>query len=238
MSPPRLGALAALLIPFLLGGCLSLPEQEEPPALYRLNAPSPVGQASGEASAGELAVVAVEVPRMAPGLGTDRIALIQDERRIDYFAGARWVRPLPELLQDYFVEGLGKDLPGIQGARAGEVHRADYRLRVAVRDFQAVYAGGVDKAPRVRVTLEGSLEGPAGGETRLRRTRERKASSNRLEEVVGTLEELLADAYGALLRSLAEELETGAAKAGSVGTSPEGEPDAVPTEGQSSQLAR
>ncbi|KPV41020.1 hypothetical protein AN478_03550 [Thiohalorhabdus denitrificans] len=227
-----LGALAALLIPLLFAGCLSLPEPEEAPALYRLNAPPPDDRPSGEERAGESAMMAVEVPRVAPGLGTDRIALIRDERRIDYFAGARWVRPLPELLQDFFVESLGHGLPEVQGARSGEVRGAEYRLRVVVRDFQAVYPEGMDGPPRVRVTLEGSLERPEAEAIRIRRTRDRVAPANRLEAVVGTLEELLADAYGALLRSLAEELGPGAAKEGHAGTSLARGPHGTPLAGQ------
>ncbi|MFA9459720.1 ABC-type transport auxiliary lipoprotein family protein [Thiohalorhabdus sp. Cl-TMA] len=206
----RLLALVAVLLAALpLGGCISLSAQSEDkaPSLYLLNA-LPPRQSGVEKPEGRPTSLVVELPQVAPGLATDRIALIRGGQRLDYFANARWAQSLPELLQAFFAESLEHRLPRVRVGTPTEVSSADYRLQVAVRDFQAVYRKGLETAPELQVTLVATLSRPGNGKTlvQVREVRERRASANRLGSVVVGLEELLEDAYTAVLDALRPEM--------------------------------
>ena len=46
------------------------------------------------------------LPRVRTGLETDRIAALYPDRRLDYFAGARWSGPLDEVMQDLMLQAF------------------------------------------------------------------------------------------------------------------------------------
>jgi cholesterol transport system auxiliary component len=97
--------------------------------------------------------LAVLKPRVRPGLDNDRIALVYPDRRLDYFADARWSGPLDEVVQDLAVQvfhsraGL-RNISGDASAFA-----SNYWLELVVADFEAEYAGGPPGVapPTVRV---------------------------------------------------------------------------------------
>ncbi|HZF16935.1 MAG TPA: ABC-type transport auxiliary lipoprotein family protein [Steroidobacteraceae bacterium] len=108
--------------------------------------------AEGTAGAAPLdALLLVPRPIVAPGLDTDRIALVHADRRIDYYAGSQWGAPMPEVIQSAVVESLQNSarFRGVQ--RDLTNFRPDYVLQLDVRAFQAEYAEG--SVPRVRVDL-------------------------------------------------------------------------------------
>src|ERR1700722_9193781 len=101
----------ALLLPALCAAACTgslFHSKAAPPTIYLLSA----GQASPRdalrptgAPAAEIPVdLAVLKPKARAGLESDRIAVLYPDRRLDYFADARWSGPLGEVLQDLAVE--------------------------------------------------------------------------------------------------------------------------------------
>ncbi len=99
--------LSAALLPFLAGGCAGSLFQTKaaPPTMYLLSAGNASPTADAAAASAELAVdLAILKPRVRAGLDTDRIAALYPDRRLDYFADARWSGPLDEVMQDLIVQ--------------------------------------------------------------------------------------------------------------------------------------
>jgi ABC-type uncharacterized transport system auxiliary subunit len=145
-------ALALMALPLIAGGCAGslFKTQLAPPTLYLLSAESPTadpgaaqlrdaqaGAAPGSSVRTNLAVLK---PRVRTGLDTERIAALYPDRRLDYFADARWSGRLDEVIEDLAVQllrarsGLA-DVSGDASAFA-----SPYWLEIEVEDFQAEYA--------------------------------------------------------------------------------------------------
>jgi cholesterol transport system auxiliary component len=96
--------------------------------------------------------VTVARPTARPGLDTDRIALLQPDRRLDYYAAARWGAEAQEVMQDLLIQSLRNTgrLATVQGDTSPFI--AEYVLQTDITDFQAEYAGS-GTGPTVHVTL-------------------------------------------------------------------------------------
>ena len=116
-----------------------------PPTIYMLAAGSPAGAAHDAAIPVDLAILK---PRLRAGLETDRIAVLYPDRRLDYFADARWSGPLGEVLQDMAVQEFHSRgrLRTVSGDAS--VFASGYWLEIEVADFQAEY-GPAASAPTV-----------------------------------------------------------------------------------------
>jgi cholesterol transport system auxiliary component len=154
-------------------------------------------------TAASRADIAIGRPDVAPGLDTDRIAVLKG-RELDYFRGTRWGGSVSALVQALLVSSL-QDQQLFRSVTAEQARVAsDYMLDIEIRDFQAEYAaaGG---APTVRVALLG----------RLIRIRDRElvdtlsvsatgvAVDNRLNAVVATFETVSQQVASELARNLA-----------------------------------
>lgn len=135
-------------------GCTgSLLETKVPvPTVYVLAA----APASGESSSGSNVDLAISEPTTAPGLDTDRIAILRETRHLDYYREAQWGAVLPRVAQALVVGSLQNQhyfrSVSTEQARVS----ANYFLDLEVRDFQAEYASE-SAPPTIRVTLVGSL---------------------------------------------------------------------------------
>jgi ABC-type uncharacterized transport system auxiliary subunit len=124
-----------------------------PPTIYVLSART--GSADQGAAAGTPAAeipvdLAVLKPRVRPGLETDRIAVLYPDRRLDYFADARWSGTLGEVLQDLAVQEFHSHAQLRTVSGDASVFASAYWLEIEVTDFQAEYGSGAT-APTVRV---------------------------------------------------------------------------------------
>lgn len=136
-----------------LSGCTgSLLETELPASSLYVLAPAPA-HANGQTP---LAVdVAVGLPHVAPGLDTDRIAVLKG-RQLDYYRAARWGASTSALVHTFIVDSL-EDRRLFRSVTAEQARvAADYVLDIDVRDFQAEYASD-SGAPTVRVALHARL---------------------------------------------------------------------------------
>jgi ABC-type uncharacterized transport system auxiliary subunit len=94
--------------------------------------------------------LAVLKPRVRSGLESERIAVLYPDRRLAYYAGARWSGPLEHVLQDLAVQVFHTRARfGSVNADASAFASACW-LELEVTDFQAEYARA-DAAPVVHV---------------------------------------------------------------------------------------
>lgn len=131
------------------GGCVSGAfDSELPPQHVYVLSPLPAENPEG----GPLTIgLTVARPTARPGLDTDRIALLQPDRRLDYYAGARWGAETPAVLQDLLIQSLRntRRLSTVQGELSPFV--SEYVLQMDIADFQAEYGAGAN--PVVHVSL-------------------------------------------------------------------------------------
>jgi len=148
--------LLFLLVPaFALTACISLPfgnKDRAPSSIYTLHA-SQSSKAEARASNRRGATVVVPKPELPAGFDTERIALFLDQgRRLDYYADAKWSARLDDLLQDFLIQKAQQDLPG-KVVGSPDLAAAKYKLALKVDDFEPVYMDAPDKAPRLDVAM-------------------------------------------------------------------------------------
>jgi cholesterol transport system auxiliary component len=145
MRYPRLLPMALL---GTLCGCSGLLRSNAPPLqLYVLQAPV-------VPSAPQAAVASLRIsrPLAAPGLNSDRIALLRPENRLDYYAGSRWSATLPEVISQLQLSVFQSDPVWSAVADDRSNFNADYLLQTSIERFAAQYAadGG---PPLIRIDL-------------------------------------------------------------------------------------
>lgn len=124
-------------------------------SLFDSDLPVPVGYVIASAPAGSLtgapatqADLAIGRPDFAPGLDTDRIAVLKG-RQLDYYRGARWGGRTVEVVQSMLVSSLN-DQKLFRSVTAEQARVAgDYMLDIEVRHFEADYASGAIPAAHV-----------------------------------------------------------------------------------------
>jgi cholesterol transport system auxiliary component len=98
--------------------------------------------------------VSIGRPDFAPGLDTDRIAVLKG-RKLDYFRGVRWGGRTVEVVQSVLVATMN-DQQLFRSVTAEQSRVAnDYTLDVEVRNFEADYANGA--IPEAHVLIIGRL---------------------------------------------------------------------------------
>jgi cholesterol transport system auxiliary component len=139
----------AAAVALLLAGCTGLKSTAPTEQLYVLR-PAPVAAAMAQPLK---VVLQLRRPGAQPGLDTERIALALPGHRLDYYAGARWSAPLPQVTEALFLQSLRGS--GRFAQVSGDVGGvgADYLLAVTLRRFEAEYTvtGGI---PTVQLQLE------------------------------------------------------------------------------------
>ena len=132
------------------GNILGLGPPEGGP-LYPMRPAFPAG--SGEKVGWALAILR---PDVAPGLDSDRIALMQPDGVMDFYAKANYPDRLPPMVQQALLDGF--EASGRIDAVAPEqaALHADYNLVTDVKDFAAHYSQA-DGIPGVTVSITAKL---------------------------------------------------------------------------------
>jgi ABC-type uncharacterized transport system auxiliary subunit len=183
VNRPIRGAVAVAVI--CLGACTGSLFQSKavPPAVYMLSAATqPAGGGSISTLPFDLAVLK---PKSRTGLETDRIAVLYPDRRLDYFADARWSGPLGEVLQDFVLQEFHSRANLRTVSSDASVFSSAYWLEIEVTDFQAEYVTA-STTPTVRVHLLARL-GSSGDRRILGQfdaTAVQPAADNRLTAIV------------------------------------------------------
>ena len=179
---PVLIALAALSV----SACVSLLPESTPSAVYRLSSPE------ARAWTGEGRTVIAIVPPQAPrGLAGDEIAIQMADGHIAYMAASRWIAPAPRILQTLVVDTFNASDSRLAPVLPEDGVRADYELRLDLREFEAVYDQGDGRAPLIRVRLAARLVARDG--RRLAGSSvfvgEARASANRVGSIVAAFDQ-------------------------------------------------
>jgi cholesterol transport system auxiliary component len=135
-----------------LSGCSGFFETKVPaPTTYILTAPT----ASGERRVNLNVDLAISLPAAAPGLDTERIAALHEQRRLDYFRDVQWGAPAANVVQSLLAATLaqgGFHSVAPEQSRLSATHLVDLQLR----DFQAEYRDE-HAPPVVHVSLVASV---------------------------------------------------------------------------------
>lgn len=96
--------------------------------------------------------VVIAEPSAAPGLATDRIAVLYADRRLDYYAAARWGGNATQVMQSLLVASL-QNLEAFNSVSATPAGVAgSHVIDIELRDFQVEYGTG-EALPSIRVTI-------------------------------------------------------------------------------------
>ena len=216
-------AMSALAVICLTGCTGSLFQSKVvPPAVYLLSVgtaagaapaanatPAAGGPAPGTPAAPMPFDVTVLKPKLRTGLETDRIAVLYPDRRLDYFADARWSGPLAEVLQDLVLQELHSRGNLRNVSSDASVFSSAYWLEIEVTDFQAEYTSAA-AAPTVRVHFLARIG--SSGERRILGQFEagaaQPAADNRLTAIVEAYERAADTALAQIVAHVDETLAT------------------------------
>ena len=150
--PGRRWVALAILPALFLGACSlpNLPGSGKPPELYDL---TPKSTFSEDLPTVDWQLV-VELPTAPAGLDTNRIAVRETATKISYIKDVTWIDRVPSLVQTLLVESFENSGRIIAVGRESVGLRADYVLKLDVREFQLERGGGKD---RVNVRLSAKL---------------------------------------------------------------------------------
>jgi cholesterol transport system auxiliary component len=148
-GPPRRRALivAAWAAPFASCNVLS---SAPAPQIYRL---SPLADEPPPRRVLRKRLV-IDIPTASESLDTDRIALIRDRTRFDYYANSLWTDRVPVLVQTLLVEAFESDGGFAEVGRDAQALTPEYLLKTEVRRFEAVYVSAADKTPAVVAAID------------------------------------------------------------------------------------
>jgi cholesterol transport system auxiliary component len=187
-----------------------------PPSIYLLSAPTgidaPASSASAAAPAPLAAELAVLKPRVRAGLDTDRIAVLYPDRRLDYFADARWSGPLDDVVQDLAVQAF-RNGAGLQNVSSdASVFASGYWLEIEIADFQAEYPSlGAPPTINVRLLARVANAGDRNILGSFAAGARQTATDNRLSAIVEAYEHAvnsaLVEIVGDTSRTLTEALQ-------------------------------
>jgi len=170
---------------FACGGCGSLLDTKLPVATSYVLAAAPATSAGVTRSDADLSIGR---PDLAPGLDTERIAVLKG-RELDYYRGAQWGGRTTELVQTLLVDTF-EDQQLFRSVTAEQSRvSSDYVLDVSVRDFQAEHASD-SEAPTAHVTIVGRLIRVSDRQLvqTYAATAESRASDNRMNAVAAAFQ--------------------------------------------------
>jgi ABC-type uncharacterized transport system auxiliary subunit len=186
-----------------------------PPSIYLLSAPPGINAAASSvpvAPAPLAADLAVLKPRVRAGLDTDRIAVLYPDRRLDYFADARWSGPLDDVVQDLAVQAFRNGARLQNVSSDASAFASGYWLEIEIADFQAEYASaGATPTINVRLLARVARAGDRNVLGSFTAGARQAATDNRLTAIVDAYERAvnsaLVEIVGGTSRTLAEALE-------------------------------
>lgn len=173
----------------LLAGCSDLIGPSSAPQQLYLLKPMGGPSTAGPKVAWHLSVTA---PSAEEHLDTSRIALVQNDNSVDYYANSAWTDHLPELVQNALVEAFENSgrISGV--APDSDGFHAEYVLQTQLRDFEARY-DQPDGIPTAVVRIEAKLAPSLGREivANFTAAHETQAAANSVAAAVHAFDEAL-----------------------------------------------
>ena len=181
--------LSRIALLWALSACTGIiPGTGEPLKLYTLTPKSTYG---ADLPKVEWQLV-VETPVAPAGINTNRIALSHSPITLDYFAGATWTDSAPAMVQTLLVESFENTGRIVAVGRESVGLRADYVLKIELREFQAEYVSP-EAPPIVHIRVISKLVRMPMREIVASHMTEQKAqaAANTLDAVVEAFDEAL-----------------------------------------------
>jgi ABC-type uncharacterized transport system auxiliary subunit len=207
----RLGAVTAGAFGAVLAtGCAGLHSSQEATQVYTLevalpastDVPTPAEKPVATGLNEMRPTVQVLRPLAAPGLDSERIAVLRNVSQLDYYAASRWPAPLPDVLQSLAVSALRASGQFRAVQSEGAAFAADEVLQLEIRRCQAEYNSGGEAV--VRVQLVGTLGRRADRGLVASVSAESAApvAENRLQAVIAAYRVAVGEALGRLVAQL------------------------------------
>ncbi|MGE5155141.1 MAG: ABC-type transport auxiliary lipoprotein family protein [Bdellovibrio bacteriovorus] len=144
-------ALMGPLLALALNGCSGLlPNPPAAPPATFLLAPELTSSGVGVQARGSGPILLIARPEPSAGYGTARMAYMEEDYRLDYFADHEWVDPPAAMLEPLLVRALGANPAFGAVSSNGRGIRADLRLDTAI---EALYQDFRTRPSRGRVGL-------------------------------------------------------------------------------------
>lgn len=164
-----------------------LPGTGPPPRLFRLSPKNTFPE--GLEPVGWQLVIG---PPLAPaGLATTRIALHRAAVELEYYARANWTDLAPAMIQTLIVESFENSGKIVAVGRESLGLRADFILKVELREFQSEYSASAPPNAHVQLIAklvkmpQRTIIGSESFESKV------AASADRIEDIVGAFDEAL-----------------------------------------------
>ncbi len=180
----------AVLLGFatLASGCTGvLPGAGPPPRLFRL---TPKSTFPGDLEPVDWQLV-IETPLAPAGLDTTRIALQRASVELEYYARANWTDVAPTMIQTLVVESFENSGKIVAVGRESLGLRADFVLKLELREFQSDYSGGLVPDAHVRLNAklvkmpQRTIVGSQSFEAKV------SATADRIEDIVAAFDNAL-----------------------------------------------
>jgi cholesterol transport system auxiliary component len=193
--------LVSLSMLMLLAGCGGLQSNAPPTQIYILRAKP--AQATNPVATG----TTLQLARLTtdPGLGSDRIVLVQSDHRMSYFNASRWASELPELVETLAVATLRATGSWDAVYEWPSSFGSDFLLQIAIRRFEADYTSGASN-PTVQVAFDCTVVRRAGRDyiANFVVQGSAQADENRMAAVVGAFEQATNQALAEMAGKAAE----------------------------------
>jgi cholesterol transport system auxiliary component len=194
----RLVVLSVLIF----AGCGGLQSNAPPTQTYILRA-KPAPAADGGVSTG----TSLQLARLTtdPGLGSDRIVLVQSDHRMSFYNASRWASELPELMETLAVATLRATGSWDAVYEWPSSFGSDFLLQIAIRRFEADYTSGGSN-PTIHVTLDCTVIRRAGRDHVANFVVQgmAPAGENRMAAVISAFEEATNQALASMAGKTAE----------------------------------
>lgn len=178
----------ALSATALLGACgLDLPGQGPPPRQFRLTPKSTFAENLPRVGW----QLVIEEPLAPTGLNTTRIPLHRRAVELEYYARANWTDRAPAMVHTLVVESFENSSKIVAVGRESLGLRADFVLKLELREFQAEYQSTGAPAAHVRINAklvrmpQRAIIASQGFDTRI------PAAGDSLNEIVAAFDEAL-----------------------------------------------
>jgi len=164
-----------------------LPGAGPPPRLFRLTPKNTFPD--GLETVGWQLVI--EPPLAPAGLATTRIALHRATVELEYYARANWADLAPAMIQTLIVESFENSGKIVAVGRDSLGLRADFVLKMELREFQSEYSASAPPNAHVRLNAklvkmpQRTIIGSESFEAKV------AASADRIEDIVGAFDEAL-----------------------------------------------
>lgn len=196
-------SLVPLATLMLITGCAGGLQSNAPPSQTYILRATPAPASGDTVSTGQ----SLQIGRVTtdPGLGSDRIVLVQTDHRMGFYAASRWAAELPDLVETLAVATLRATGEWDAVYAFPNSLATDYLLQIAIRRFEADYTAGGGN-PTVQVTLDCTVVRRSGRDQVASFVVQGSApaTENRLAAVVAAFERAANEALASMAQKTAE----------------------------------